>query len=162
VAVLVAAAAGGVLWARTWHQSRSAGETAAVRVTPTAGDVIPGPYTDAPTPSGEAQLLYSTRTWKSYLAGQPETTGFVELFQRPGGELTVRLAGLSAPVVPGESLLLSPAAYTSGAFGSGGLTLGRLGGSDYPIPAGTDLSKYASIVLWNTGGSTPVAAAPFG
>jgi electron transfer DM13 len=158
VLAVVAAVAlvGGLLWARPWQRSQTASrESAQVK------DTVPGPYTDDPTPSEAAQLLYSTRTWKSY---RHQTTGFVELYRPADGGYLLRLADLSAPAATGETVRLSPQGYTSGDFRTGGLDLGPLkglhGSANYPVPTGTDLSRYTSVVIWDSTGAAPLSAAP--
>ncbi len=120
--------------------------------------------------AGEARLLYSTRTWRSY---DSRVEGIVEIYRLPGGRRILRLAGITASAGPAAVVRLSPLPYTDERFGrgsvntggTGSVSLGRLrshGSTDLTIPDGTDLGRFASVVIWRhlTGRDRALAAAP--
>ena len=76
-------------------------------------------------------------------------SGQAEIQRLADGSLNIRLANFSVTNGPDLIVYLSPSAND---YTSGGLNLGKLkannGNQNYAIPAGTDLSKYNSVVIW--------------
>jgi hypothetical protein len=84
-----------------------------------------------------------------------ETSGTARLLESASGERTLRLDDLRTSNGPDLVVILSPTPATEGswtAYGEGQLSLGplkgNLGSQNYAIPAGTDLSRYRSAVVW--------------
>jgi hypothetical protein len=112
----------------------------------------------APAEQGEAQQgqagpekIFEGQTWNSYSHG--ETSGVVKVYKQPDGSYTVRLENLKTSNGPDVKVVLSEKPYDQvGSLGSDYLTLatlkGNIGDSNYTVPAGTDLTKYKSAVIW--------------
>jgi hypothetical protein len=107
------------------------------------------------------RLLHQTRTWKSY---EHETAGTVQVHQLADGRRVLRLEDFTTSNGPDVKVWLSKREYGSGDFATGYLNLGTLkgnrGSSNYEIPAGTDLGRFKSVVIWCKRFSVPFAAAP--
>ena len=94
------------------------------------------------------------------------TTGAAVLLQDPTGAVFVRLEALDTSNGPDLFVYLStnPPDGPEGAFDDDFVNLGRLAGnvgsSNYPVPAGTDLSRYASVVIWCDRFNSAFGAAP--
>jgi hypothetical protein len=102
-------------------------------------------------PEQGPEKVFEGSRWHSYSHG--ETTGTVKLYRRPDGSHTLRLEDLDTSNGPDVKIVLSPLPFDQvGALGGDYLTLdtlkGNRGSSNYQIPAGTDLSKYRSAVIW--------------
>ena len=94
------------------------------------------------------------------------TTGAAVLLQDPSGAVFVRLEALDTTNGPDLFVYLStnPPDGPEGAFDDDFINLGRLegnvGSSNYVVPAGTDLSRYASVVIWCDRFNSAFGAAP--
>ena len=107
---------------------------------------------------GEAQQgqtgpakIYEGQDWNSYSHG--ETSGVVKVYKQTDGSHVVRLENLKTSNGPDVKVVLSEKPYDQVAnLGSDYLTLatlkGNIGDSNYTVPAGTDLTKYKSAVIW--------------
>ncbi|GAA2737186.1 DM13 domain-containing protein [Actinocorallia aurantiaca] len=100
---------------------------------------------------GGPEKVFEGSAWRSYSHG--ETTGKVKVYRRPDGSHAVRLEDLSTSNGPDVKVVLSPKPFDGvGDLGADHLSLGALkgnrGSSNYEIPAGTDLSRYRSAVIW--------------
>ncbi|MEO3788084.1 DM13 domain-containing protein [Actinocorallia sp. B10E7] len=112
--------------------------------------VAPGPALPGQRESGP-EKVFEGSVWRSYSHG--ETTGKVKVYRLPDGSYTVRLEDLSTSNGPDVKVVLSPKPFDQvGELGSDRLTLAALkgneGSSNYEVPAGTDLSRYRSAVIW--------------
>ncbi len=94
------------------------------------------------------------------------TTGAAVLLQDPTGAVFVRLEALDTSNGPDLFVYLStnPPDGPEDAFDDDFVNLGRLAGnvgsSNYVVPAGTDLSRYASVVIWCDRFDSAFGAAP--
>ena len=94
------------------------------------------------------------------------TSGSVVLLQDPAGIQFVRLEELDTSNGPDLFVYLStnPPDGPEGQFDDDVVNLGRLqgnvGSSNYAIPAGTDIARYASIVIWCDRFNSAFGAAP--
>ncbi len=94
------------------------------------------------------------------------TIGTAVLLQDATGAQFLRLEDLDTSNGPDLFVYLStnPPDGTEGVFDDDYLSLGRLegnvGSSNYPIPAGTDLARYASVVIWCDRFNSAFGAAP--
>ena len=101
-----------------------------------------------------------------FVAIDHSTTGAALLLQDPTGAVFVRLEALDTSNGPDLFVYLSsnPPDGPEGAFDDDYLDLGRLqgnvGSSNYAVPAGTDLSRYASVVIWCDRFDSAFGAAP--
>ena len=111
--------------------------------------------TAAPTPAGGA-----------FIRIDHGTTGTVVLLQDAAGAQFVRLQDLDTTNGPDLFVYLStnPPDGPEGEFDDEYVNLGRLqgnlGSSNYLIPAGTDLARYASVVIWCDRFNSAFGAAP--
>jgi len=82
------------------------------------------------------------------------TSGVARILELPDGRRIVRLEGLDTDNGPDLYLYLgtNPADGDEGAFDDDYLNLGRLKGNqgdqNYDLPDGTDIARYATIVIW--------------
>jgi hypothetical protein len=94
------------------------------------------------------------------------TTGTVVLLQDATGAVFVRLESLDTSNGPDLFVYLStnPPDGEEGVFDDDFVNLGRLAGnvgsSNYVVPPGTDLSRYASVVIWCDRFNSAFGAAP--
>lgn len=90
----------------------------------------------------------------TFISRDHGTSGTVRVLALDDGRRIVRLEDLRTDNGPDLYLYLSPntADGAEGAFDDGHLNLGRLKGNlgdqNYDIPAGADLDKYRSVVIW--------------
>jgi electron transfer DM13 len=152
-AVLVSAAGigGGLLW--TSRVDRVVVEdvlVAAAEPAPTAAATPSAPAarsrTPRPAPTPRRPVLLGSGTFRS---GEHRTTGAAALLRRPSGGAVVTLTDLDTS--PGPDLRVYLAVGPGGPV-DGGLDLGRLRGNrgtqQYEVPAGVDLRRYGSVVIW--------------
>ena|SRR5437660_4074656 len=95
----------------------------------------------------------STVSHGSFRSLEHGTTGTALILRLPDGSTVVRLEGLNTSDGPDVHVTLSPAPATAGDRDFGDyLDLGSLkanhGNQNYAVPAGTDLSRFHSIVIW--------------
>lgn len=82
------------------------------------------------------------------------TRGVVRVLELANGTRVVRLEGLATENGPDLFVYLTtnPAAGDEGTFDDEYVNLGRLKGNqgdqNYDVPAGTDLSRFATVVIW--------------
>lgn len=82
------------------------------------------------------------------------TSGRVRVMELPDGTRVVRLEDLNTSNGPDLYVYLStnPASGDEGAFDDDVINLGRLkanqGNQNYDLPAGVDLARFASLVVW--------------
>lgn len=149
--VLTAGSLGGyLLWTSTVDRVvvedvLSADDPFAATPTVTTRPTGPGPTTAAPTrPAGPALLGRGT-----FRSGEHETTGTAELLRRPDRTAVVTLTALDTSPGPDLRVYLVPG---SGDTVRGALDLGALRGNrgtqQYDVPAGTNLARYGSVVIW--------------
>jgi Electron transfer DM13 len=117
----------------------------------TAPTTDPGaPATAAPTAPAEP-IDVANGTFVSLDHG---TTGTVRILELADGSRVVRLEGLDTDNGPDLYLYLStnPADGDESTFDDDHVNLGRLQGNlgdqNYDLPAGIDLTGYASVVIW--------------
>lgn len=95
-----------------------------------------------------------------------DTTGSVSVRQAPDGSQVLRIENLDTTDGPDVRVWLSDRDVTAaGTAGDGtwlelGPLRGNKGSLTYPLPAGTDLSKYRSVVLWCKRFGVAFGAAP--
>jgi hypothetical protein len=105
------------------------------------------PATASPTPTGPAIVSQG-----SFRDGDPghHGRGVARLGQTADGAPILRFEGFS--VTGGPDLFVYLTTDPDGGAIAEGLNLGRLKGTDgnqnYEVPAGTDLSRYRSVVIW--------------
>ncbi|HVE46733.1 MAG TPA: DM13 domain-containing protein [Acidimicrobiales bacterium] len=118
--------------------------------TPTNAVPSGPPEATAPAPSAEPVEL----TRGSFISRDHGTEGVVRVLAFGDGRRIVRLEGLDTDNGPDLYLYLSPttAGGDESAFDDGHLNLGRLKGNlgdqNYDLPAGADLARYRSVVIW--------------
>ena len=121
-------------------------------VAPGASTVGP-PTTAAPASMRFVSLDHATR-------------GELVVLRSGDGALYVRLEDLRTDNGPDLKVYLStnPVDGPSGAFDDDAIDLGKLqgniGSQNYLVPAGTDLSKFRSVVIWCDRFNSPFGAAP--
>ncbi|MDQ3645416.1 MAG: DM13 domain-containing protein [Actinomycetota bacterium] len=104
-----------------------------------------------PAPSLDETAVLAEGTFQSL---DHETTGAVRIIQLDSGERYLRFEDLATSNGPDLRVYLSeiPASDDSHAYGERFIDLGPLKGNrgdqNYEIPAGTDLSRYKSAVVW--------------
>jgi hypothetical protein len=114
---------------------------------------------ESETPAGTAtppvESTVEAAAPMSFIALAHPTTGTALLLEVPGtGERYVRFEGFSTDNGPDLKVYLStsPADGPEAAFDDDFVDLGRLhgnrGNQNYAVPAGTDLDRYASVVIW--------------
>lgn len=94
------------------------------------------------------------------------TSGTAQLLRLPDGSALLRLTGLSTSNGPDLRVWLSSRAVEAAADADQGAWLelsglkGNRGDQNYAVPAGADVSRYASVVLWCRRFSVAFGAAP--
>jgi hypothetical protein len=82
------------------------------------------------------------------------TSGAARILELAAGQRIVRLEGLDTDNGPDLYLYLTtnPASGDEGAFDDEHVNLGRLKGNqgdqNYELPAGTDLARFGTVVIW--------------
>jgi hypothetical protein len=125
----------------------------------------PGLVAPAMAAAARASRVISSGAFRGL---EHETTGAAEVIEGADGALTLRLEDLRTSNGPELVVILSPTPATTDSwtvYGKGDiLTLGPLkgnvGSQNYAIPAGTDLSRYRSAVVWCRRFSVAFGAAP--
>lgn len=119
--------------------------------TPTsAPPAASSPTTASPTSGGSQPALVASGRFRSLDHG---TAGAVRILDL-GGSRVVRIEDLDTSNGPDLFLYLStnPAGGDEGAFDDDFVNLGRLkgnsGNQNYDLPAGVDLGRYRSVVVW--------------
>ena len=94
------------------------------------------------------------------------TSGTAMVGSGTDGAPVLYLENLDTDNGPDLKVYLSPAEPTSADLLAGGLNLGDLkgnrGNQSYAVPAGTDLGKYKSVVIWCDRFAVAFGAAPLG
>lgn len=122
-----------------------------VVASPEVSTTDPGSAPPSAPPASSEPLDVAGGTFVSRDHG---TTGTVRIVALADGSRVVRLEGLDTDNGPDLYLYLStnPAGGEESAFDDDHLNLGRLKGNlgdqNYDLPPGTDLSRYASVVIW--------------
>jgi hypothetical protein len=131
----------------------AADEGRAPSTTTTPGATIVAPTTAAPAPMRFVSLDHAT-------------SGELVVLRGADGALYVRFVDLRADNGPDLKVYLStnPVDGPGGAFDDDAIDLGRLqgniGSQNYLVPAGTDLSRFRSVVIWCDRFNSPFGAAP--
>jgi hypothetical protein len=103
-----------------------------------------------PTAGGQPATLSSG----AFQSLEHATTGRAVVLELADGSRILRFEGLRTSNGPNLHVYLSPvpAGPDAGAYGERFIDLGSLkgniGNQNYPVPAGVDLSKYRSAVIW--------------
>ncbi|MFG2818654.1 DM13 domain-containing protein [Kitasatospora sp. NPDC048365] len=160
-AVAMAAAAAGLWLFAPW---KAFTDTTVDEALPAAGPALVSPAAEPPSigpavgatasagaaSPGPVELASGT-----FRSGEHTTTGTAKLVRLPDGSTVLRLENLSTSDGPDVRVYLSaePAAVSRlDSLGDGALELaglkGNLGNQNYTVPAGTDLSRFRSAVLW--------------
>jgi hypothetical protein len=114
-----------------------------------------------PTASASPTVLVNAR----FRPRSHEASGTVRVLQQPDGDRILRLEDLDVENGPDLYVYLTEAGpdAPSGDYGRRFLSLGKLkgnkGNQTYAIPAGADLSRYASVAIWCKRFSTVFATA---
>ena len=124
------------------------------------------PATTVAPATTAAPTVPATPVGGAFIGIDHGTTGTAVLLQDATGAQFLRLQDLDTTNGPDLFVYLStnPPDGTEGVFDDDYLNLGRLegnvGSSNYPIPAGTDLARYASVVIWCDRFNSAFGAAP--
>ena len=124
------------------------------------------PATTVAPPTTAAPTVPATPVGGAFIGIDHGTTGTAVLLQDATGAQFLRLQDLDTTNGPDLFVYLStnPPDGTEGVFDDDYLNLGRLegnvGSSNYPIPAGTDVARYASVVIWCDRFNSAFGAAP--
>ena len=118
------------------------------RTPPAAGETPPGDVTPSATPSDPATSADRSGSFR----GADEFhfgRGLARLIETAPGEFVVRLEDFEVRNGPDLYVYLSPSAdgYASDAVELGRLKADR-GNQNYAVPAGTDVSRARSVVIW--------------
>jgi hypothetical protein len=120
----------------------------------------PAPATDAAPPAGDdpATTVPASEPVEvargEFVSRDHGTDGVARILELPDGRHIVRLEGLDTDNGPDLYLYLTanPAAGDEGAFDDEFIDLGRLKGNqgdqNYDLPDGTDVARYATVVIW--------------
>jgi hypothetical protein len=107
------------------------------------------PPATLPPPAGPVELVRG-----DFISRDHGTSGVARVLELADGQRIVRLEGLDTDNGPDLYLYLtaSPAAGDEAAFDDDHVNLGRLKGNqgdqNYELPAGTDLTRHATVVIW--------------
>ncbi|MGW4895311.1 DM13 domain-containing protein [Kitasatospora sp. NPDC004240] len=128
------------------------GPVVAAPVTPSPDPSTPR---SAPTPATPVQAGPVDLARGGFVSGEHETTGTARLLRLPDGTSVLRLEDLRTSEGPDVRVYLStrPASESRlDTLGDGAVELaplkGNRGNQNYTVPAGTDLSKVRSAVIW--------------
>ncbi|MFN8039078.1 MAG: DM13 domain-containing protein [Acidimicrobiales bacterium] len=147
-------------WKLVLDQEVDEAAPTAVASAPTSG-TTGGTATAAGSSSGSGNAAATT----AFVAKAHPTSGQVRLVPTADGSV-VRIEGLDTDNGPDLVVHLVPATAdaANAALGEGALDLGPLkgnvGNQNYVVPAGTDLSRYRSVVIWCRRFAVPFGAAP--
>ncbi|MFI5531787.1 DM13 domain-containing protein [Kitasatospora sp. NPDC051853] len=150
--VLLAVLAGGLIVFQPW---KAFTDTTVDEALPTA---VSAPTTAVRTtePSPSASTAAPTDLGRgSFVSGEHTTTGRARLVRLADGSAVLRLEDLATSEGPDVRVYLStrPSAESRlDDLGPGAVELGRLkgnlGNQNYAVPAGTDLTRFHSAVIW--------------
>jgi hypothetical protein len=104
---------------------------------------------DRATPRGPVELARG-----EFVSLDHGTSGAARILELAAGQRIVRLEGLDTDNGPDLYLYLTtnPASGDEGAFDDEHVNLGRLKGNqgdqNYELPAGTDLARFGTVVIW--------------
>ncbi|MCX5208032.1 DM13 domain-containing protein [Kitasatospora sp. NBC_00240] len=127
-----------------------------------AGGASPSSYSSpspspssSPSPSGPGPAESASSAGGSFQSGEHPTTGTARLVRLADGSTVLRLENLRTSEGPDVRVYLSaaPAAESKlDSLGDAPVELGRLkgnlGNQNYAVPAGTDLTRLHSAVIW--------------
>ena len=122
--------------------------------------------TSAPTSSAPVAAPVALTAPGSFRSFEHPTSGTAQLLRLPAGSAVLRLTGLSTSNGPDVRVWLSSRAVATAAQADQGAWLelaglkGNRGDQNYAVPAGADVSRYASVVLWCRRFSVAFGAAP--
>lgn len=123
--------------------SLPSGEAAAA--TPPSGDRPPAARAETP----RVNVTVRTGAFESLAH---ETVGTASVVRRPDGERVLTLTGFRTDNGPDLRVYLVAGAVDDNGDGDGSIDLGRLKGNvgdqQYSIPAGADLARHATVVIW--------------
>ena len=164
VAITAPAAAAPSTFPTTTVPARRA-ETAAP---PTSGPAVAAAPTTTPPPTGPPPTTPPAPLplGGSFVGIDHGTSGSVALLQDPAGTQFVRIENLDTSNGPDLFVYLSTNRHDGpeGQFDDDFVDLGRLqgnvGNANYAIPAGTDIGRYASVVIWCDRFNSAFGAAP--
>ena len=136
---------------------RLLGTTAGAAPTATAPTTAPATRLPPTTQAGPVKV--TTGSLKG-LAGHFGRGG-ASVYRLPDGTFFVRLEEIETPRAPAVFVYLVPKPGQTGPEGSVdlGSLKGNQGNQNYMVPAGIDVSKYQTVLLWCRRFSTPIAAA---
>lgn len=122
--------------------------TTAPTVVPGAGGIAT-PTTPAPPPAGPVELARG-----DFVSLDHGTRGVAVILELPDGQRIVRLEGLDTSNGPDLYVYLTanPAAGPESAFDDDYVSLGRLKGNqgdqNYDVPAGADIERFPTVLIW--------------
>ncbi|MGH7754630.1 MAG: DM13 domain-containing protein, partial [Gemmatimonadales bacterium] len=122
--------------------------------TPPTATATQPPATPSPTPPAPAPAGPGVVAAGSFVDGEPghQGSGAAELQRLAGGKLNLFLSNFSVTNGPDLVVVLSEDPGGSRASVSGGLTLDKLkannGNQNYEIPAGTDIGRFKSVIIY--------------
>ena len=121
------------------------------------------PASSPPDSTPPAIAPVALTTPGSFLSFEHRTSGTAQLLRLADGSAVLRLTGLSTSNGPDVRVWLSSQAASDADQGAwlelSGLK-GNRGDQNYAVPAGADVSRYASVVLWCRRFSVAFGAAP--
>lgn len=120
-----------------------------------AASSLPSGQTAAATPAGErspAPRVNVTVRTGAFESLAHQTVGTASVVRRPDGERILTLTGFRTDNGPDLRVYLVAGVVDDNGDGDGSIDLGRLKGNvgdqQYTIPAGTDLARHATVVIW--------------
>jgi hypothetical protein len=133
----------------------SAATTATVATSPSAAAATTAPVTTAVTPApAPAPAEPAELARGAFVSRDHGTSGIARVLDLGDGRRIVRLEALDTDNGPDLYVYLTsnPATGDEGAFDDDYVDLGRLKGNlgdqNYDLPAGTDLGRFATVVIW--------------
>ena len=156
LAAVLVVAVGGLVVFEPWKLWT---DTTVVEAAPDAPEVAPTTVTVGTTaPTTPARPGAVTVARGELISHEHRTSGSVRLIRLASGAYVLRLENLDTSDGPDVHVWLSDAAVVAGSAGwhvfddGAYLNLGTLkgnkGSQNYPVPAGTDLSRYRSVSIW--------------
>lgn len=117
-----------------------------------SGESAAGTPADGERAQVEAARVNVTVRTGAFESLAHQTVGTASVVRRPDGERVLTLTGFRTDNGPDLRVYLVAGAVESNGDGDGSIDLGRLKGNvgdqQYTIPAGTDLARHATVVIW--------------
>ena len=129
----------------------------------TVDEADPTPAVTTPGGTSPASVVVAAGAWRSL---EHKTTGSIRILRLANGSNLLRFVDLDTSNGPDLRVYLSEKPHTLGwhDYGDDYLELGELkgnrGNQNYAIPAGTDIARYKSVVIWCVRFKVGFAVAP--